>query len=402
MLTIQQLKEKYNHEQAVLVLLARLHFNTCTTTEVTDFIAENKINWALLLQITKAHGLRSFVYYVIKQYKISVAPAFEERLKKSHDITRRKNLRMAVTLSKLVGDFKEKGITLIPYKGVVFAHRYYPDIALRESADIDFLVAAKNINEIENYFIANNYTAKTTVSKAFKKYYQLFFKDMVYSTPGTTETFSIEIHWRLMEQFSGNYPNYDFFIPHLEPYVLGGLPVNKLSPTYDFLALVSNHFVKDMGIKFKYLVDVAALIRKENNNIDNKIIFETATHYGFTKRLETGLSLTESLLGVSLANLVPYNNAADAYLPVPLAFPLHLPRLYINEPEFIKRSLQLQDNNLRRVKFILKSIQYMFLPTYADINQLKLPVYFLPLMIIIRPFRLLYLAINPKSSKTTL
>jgi hypothetical protein len=402
MLTIQQLKENYDNEQVVLVLLTRLHFNNCTNAEVTDFIAENKIKWTLLLQMTKAHGMRSFVYYVVKQYKISVAPEFEERLKKSHDITRRKNLQMAITLSKLIGDFKEKGISLIPYKGVIFAHRYYPDIALRESADIDFLVAVKNINEIENYFIANNYIAKTTVSKAFKNYYQLFFKDIVYSTPATTETFSIEIHWRLMEQFSGNYPNYDFFIPHLKPYVLGGLSVNKLSPTYDFLALVSNHFVKDMGIKFKYLVDVAALIHKENNNIDNKIIIETAMRYGFTKRLETGLALTESLLGISLLNCASVNQAADAHLSVPLAFPLHLPRLYINEPEFIKRSLQLQDNNLRRVKFILKCIQYTFLPTYADINQLKLPAYFLPFIIIIRPFRLLYLAIKPKSSKTTL
>src|ERR1700748_468123 len=115
MLTIQQLKENYNNEQVELVLIVRLHFNTCTNAEVNNFIAENKINWALLLQITKAHGLRSFVYYVVKKHTISIPAAIEKRLQKNHDLARRKNMQMAIAISKLVSDFKQKSITLIPY-----------------------------------------------------------------------------------------------------------------------------------------------------------------------------------------------------------------------------------------------------------------------------------------------
>jgi hypothetical protein len=161
------------------------------------------------------------------------------------------------------------------------------------------------------------------------------------------------------------------------------------------LAVVSNHFVKDMGIKFKYLVDIAILINKDRHQLNGQVIFETATKYGFKKRLDTGLALTESLLGISL-NGATVTNQHLKYLNVPLAFPLLLPRLYINEPAFIKRSLQLQDSYGHRLAFILKSIKYMFLPTYEDINGLKSPTGNASLLAITRPFRIVYRAIKSK------
>ncbi|MDB5112221.1 MAG: hypothetical protein JWR67_3335 [Mucilaginibacter sp.] len=397
MLTIQQLKENYSKEQVLLVLLTRIYFATGRETDAADFIAANQINWIRLYRITQAHGLRSFIYYVIKQHVISVDPAFENRLKKSYAITRHQNLRMGITTAKLISDFKAKDIVIIPYKGAVFAHSYYPDIALRESADVDFLVAAEAVNEIENYFIEKDYTPKTTVPKRYHNYYKRFFKDIVYRTPDGENAFSIEMHWKLMEAFSGDYPGHEYFLPHLQPYSLGGLAASKLTPTYDLLAVVSNHFVKDMAIKFKYLVDIASLINKEDASIDKKVVFETASRYGFTKKLETGLALTTDLLGISMTGRPVSKITSGRFLNVPLAFPVHLPRLYINEPEFIKCSLQLQDNNRRRFKFISNSVLYMFLPTYADINQLKLPAYTLPFLIIIRPLRLLYLSVRSKS-----
>ena len=400
MLTLQQLKNTYSNERVILVLLARLHFNTVTLPEVNDFIANHTIDWALAHKLCKAHGVRPFIYYIIKQHNISTIPAFENRLQKNYNISRYKNLRLAITTSKLINDFKEKGIKIIPYKGTVFGHSYYPDIALRESSDIDFLIDINDVKAVEDYFISNNYSPKTTIPRGYLNYYKTFFKDIVYQTPGD-DAFSVEMHWRLMEHFSGSYPGYQFFIPHLENYTLGGLHANKLSPTYDMLVVISNHFVKDMSIKFKYLVDIACLIQKENSTIDKNVVFETAVKYGFMKKLEMGLALTESLLGVSL-NGTPKAAIPDTYLQVPLALPLHLPRLYINEPEFIKRSLQLQDSDAGRFKFVLKCLKYAFLPTYEDINQLKLPAYCLPFIIVARPFRLAYQKLSAGSNKKPL
>ncbi|MES2377124.1 MAG: nucleotidyltransferase family protein [Bacteroidota bacterium] len=397
MLTIQQLKKTYTTEQVTLVLLARLYFNTITRKEVVNFITETTVKWPLLYKITQAHGLRSFVHFIIKHHAINAAPQFEEWLQKRYNKVRYQNLTMAIAASKIISDLKERGIVIIPYKGPFFAHSYYSDIALRESDDLDFLVAQNDVDEIENYFISNNYSAKTTVPKGYLKYYKQHFKDIVYQTPATTDAFSVEMHWRLMEKFSGDYPAYDFFLPHLQANAIGGgLKVNKLSPTYDLIAVVSNHFVKDMSIKFKYMVDVACLVQKEGALIDKQVLYNTATRYGFKNRLQTGLALTENLLGVTMGNQPGEITDVTAFLSVPLAFPLHLPRLYINEPEFIKRSLQLQDNNWNRLKFIFKIVCYAFLPTYEDINQQGSTPKHLLLLSITRPFRLFYRAIKTK------
>jgi hypothetical protein len=400
MLSLKELKAHYNNEQIVLVLLARTYFDELHKPDTIAFIADNTINWPYLMKITRAHGLRSFAYYVITHHQIVVDSVFLSKLKLHYEHTRMQNLRLAVQTSRLISAFKEKGITVIPYKGVLFAQNYYADIAIRESSDIDFLVEPRHVNQIENYFIDNGYTAKISVPKSFLSYYKRFFKDIVYVTPGPANKVSVEIHWRLMERFSGAYPQFDFLLPHLKPSLIGAVAVTRLSPTYDLLAVASNHFVKDMSVKFKYLVDMAALIHKEKESLDETVIFKTANEYGFRNKMEMGLSLLNDLLGVTLLHNPKRRYNASKYIKIPLAFPLHLPRLYINEPEFIKRSMHLQDTFWLKIKLAFKLLLYVFLPTFEDINQSKLPAYLLPLLIISRPFRLFKQAVKPKKART--
>src|SRR6202012_2059360 len=99
---------------------------------------------------------------------------------------------------------KASGIDAFAYKGVLFADRYYGDIALRESSDIDLLIHIKDAEKAEKHFIVNCYHPKTTVPRGWMKYYKLFFKDIVYYRPNDMNG-SLEVHWRLVDRFSGNY-----------------------------------------------------------------------------------------------------------------------------------------------------------------------------------------------------
>lgn len=400
MLNTQQLKAIYGNEQVLLLLLSRLYFSSVPKSAVEEFIADHTINWPLLRKIAREHGISSFIYHTITAHQIAVDPDLVVQLKNRYYANRIKNFRQIQAAVSLSRKFKERGITIIPYKGAVFSHSYYADLTLRESVDIDFLISQDDLEAVEDYFIEENYNPLTTVPRPYLRYYRTFYKDIVYHKPDE-KLGSIELHWRLMDRFSGDYPSYDFFSPHVVRYQSGGLSIDKLSPTYDFLAVVSNHFVKDMGIKFKYLIDIACLINKEKVNLDMTVIAACAKRYGFEKKLYTGLGLVEQLLDVGLLE-----NRQEALpeelLRTPLEYPVHLPRLYINEPKFIRRSLQLQDSFLNRAKFILRCSGYLFLPTYEDINQFKLPVYFLPLFIIMRPVRLLYQALNPEKQAVPL
>lgn len=396
MLDTQQLKSVYNNEQVLLVLLTRLYFSTAGRADIENFVTNHTINWQLFQQILRLHGMRSFIYGVIVNHQLKLNENLELNLKKRYTNNRLTNFKQVKAAAGLVSVFKQRGIVLIPYKGAIFAQSYYADMALRESSDIDFLISKRAIKAIEDYFISQQFEARTAVPRPYLKYYSSFFKDIVYYKKAVVPA-SIEMHWLLVDRYAGNFPRYEFFEPHLVAASIGGLTIDKLSPTYDFLAVASNHFVKDMGIKFKYLVDMACMITRKRDLLDLDIIIGCARQYGFEKKLGVGLQLVDELLGIEL---IGHRQQAlsNQLLRTPLQYPIHLTRLYINEPAFLKRSLLLQDNAWNKCKFVLRCFLYAFLPTYADINELRLPVYLLPVLIIIRPFRLLYQVLRPKKS----
>jgi len=396
MLSIHQLKAVYSNEQVVLILLSRLYFNTCEKLTVQIFIDQQPIEWPFVNKIARVHGIRSFIYSVIVKHDITVKSEIMPVFKKHYNEVKFKNFSQLKITTELIAEFKTRDVDLIPYKGALFAVAYYNDWAARESSDIDFLIAKKNLKVIEGYFITNDYQPLITVPQPYSGYYSKWFKDIVYRHTGINT--SVEMHWRLMERFSGSYPAYDFFSPHLTPFRSGDFSLHKLTPTYDFLAVASNHFMKDMYIKFKYMIDIACIISKERDELDTEAIFLCAKKFSFEKRLQTGLELVNQLLGVELINDQPYKIPAEL-LKIPLAPKLYLPRLYINETKFISYTLRLQDNFLEQIKFLSRCLFYVFMPTYVDINQLNAPVYFLPLLIFLRPFRLLYQAVKGAASK---
>lgn len=387
MLTTQQLTKVYTNEQVALVLLARLYFATTDKAEVETFIQQNPINWALVYKIAKGHGVRPFIYYNIVQHKIVLPKNIESALKKDHTAIRLKNLKQASLTVNLINELEKQGVTLIPYKGAFFAHSYYADLALRESSDIDFFVSINDAEKIEQYFTANNFIPKKAVSKKHFKFYQKLSKDLVYTTPAddTGYSFSIEIHWRLMDSFSGSYPEFPFFNGHLEPVKFAGSIVDKLQPSHDFLAVVSNHFVKDVSSKFKYLIDAACLISTQPD-LDTALIFSTAEKYGFARRLNAGLSLTNDLLGISIKNWQPKEPLPDLYLQTPVKFPLV--KTYLSDKSFLKHSLQLQDNRANKIRFVYRVAQYTFIRGYVDMMALNLPASQLVVYFAKAPFRL--------------
>jgi len=387
MLSLQQLKNIYSNEQVALVLLARLYFQTSDKNEVEAFIRESAINWQKVYKMTKAHGVRPFIYYNIVEHQIEVGKQFEALLKKDYQSIRLKNLKQASVTVNLINGLKKQNITLIPYKGAFFAQSYYADLALRESADIDFFVSIDDAEAIENYFTANNFKPKKAVSQKHLKFYQKLSKDIVYSSPSDDpeHVFSIEIHWRLMEKFSGDYPGYSFFSDHLQEVKFAGSMVHKLQPTYDFLAVVSNHFVKDVSSKFKYLIDAACLMSMEPD-LASGLIFATAKKYGFSRKLNMGLSLTRDILGVGLTDWQPAEAVPDFYLQTPLRFPLV--KTYLTDKNFLKHSLQLQDNRANKFKFISRVAQYTFVRSYVDVMALNQPVSSLVVYFAKAPFRL--------------
>jgi hypothetical protein len=391
MIPLKELKSLYSTEQVLLILFARLYFSTASTAEVAAFIAERPVNWKIFYKLVREHGMRPFTWYIIDKFGLEAPAEYTETIKEGYKMTLLSNKRKLLLIEGIVKHLAALGITVIPYKGAVFTQRYYQSAGLREIADIDLLVSPADLPRIEDYFIENGYLPRETVPRPFLKYYTTFFKEIVYSTPetGANKNCAIDLHWRMTNRFAGKFPAHQFFVQHLEPED-GSHKYPRLQPEYDLAVMLSNHFVKDMFIKFKYLVDIGCFLQKHPGLPDGHLVFTLAKKYKFEKRLEAGLVLMNQLLGIASNPKFASASSPAIFLKTPLSPKLLLPRLQYNEPVFLKRAIGLQDNLLQQCKFVIRCFFYSFIPTYIDINESKLPVYALPVLFIMRPFRLLF------------
>jgi len=253
---------------------------------------------------------------------------------------------------------------------------------MRESVDIDFLISPKDIAVIEDYLIACHYLPKHTVPRSFLSFYTHWFKDLVYTVPAgkASKGFSVEMHWRLTDRFAGTMPDYDFFYHN-----------NSLNTTEkDFLLTSINHFAKDLFCKFKYCIDIAAIIQTKGNELNYERLLQTAARYGFEKRMLIGLGMVNDLLGISLGvNNARLKDAIATYRIKALQQPVYIRQHYILNRQFLIHAFLLQDTLSRKTAFVLKCLLYVFIPTELDLKNYRLPAYTLPLLFIVRPFRLL-------------
>lgn len=404
MLPLTELRALYSNEQVLLILFARLYFSTAEPAEVAAFIAEQSVNWKAFYKLAREHGMRPFTWYIIDKFSLEAPAEYTATIKEGYKMTLLSNKRKLLLIEKIVKDLNELGIIVIPYKGAAFTHRYYQSAGLREIADIDLLISPADLPRIEDYFIENGYIARETVPRPFLNYYVTFFKEIVYVAPETqlNKNCAIDLHWRMTNRFAGKFAAHDFFVQHLEP-ADGQHKYPRLKPEYDLAVMLSNHFVKDMFIKFKYLVDIGCFLQKYPGLPDDHLVFQLAKKYKFEKRLEAGLVLVNQLLGVLPDSKFALEKSPEVFLKTPLSPKLVLPRLQYNEPVFVKRAIGLQDNLFQKFKFITRCAFYSFIPTYIDINECKLPAYALPILFITRPFRLIFNSgkLKPKPTAAT-
>lgn len=102
-------------------------------------VNNNDLNWERIRNLTIYHRIRPIVYHAFNKIKvfnnvIQEFSVFCENQKMSHVIN-------SVELYKILELFKASNIPLLPYKGLLFQEKFYSSRVLRESSDIDLVLA---------------------------------------------------------------------------------------------------------------------------------------------------------------------------------------------------------------------------------------------------------------------
>jgi len=383
------LQQNFNTEQVLVVLLCRLYMGTATKAEAEAFINSNAIDYHYLHRVVTAHNIRPFIHHIITRHQLEVDTDFREKLTRYFEQHRLRTLEQTFICHTVQQMFAASGVQAIAFKGTCFGARYYDDVSLRESTDIDVLIPPAAVPVAKQMFEKAGYTAKVSVPDAYLGYFTRQFKELVYVAPARTHNgYSVEAHWKLLNYYFGDYPDYDFFAAGTTHVNIGETRLISLLPAYDFLAVASNHFIKDMGTKFKYLVDMAVLLQK-HPDLDARWLAAVADEYHCRKKTELGLYAVEMFLGCRINGWQYAHRFNPNDIRYMLSVPLSIADFNVTNIRFLRKALVIQDNLKMKRQFLFRSFCYFWLPTDNDIHaagNYKLPVWLLG---ILRPFRLM-------------
>jgi hypothetical protein len=380
MLSLGYLNRTFNPETVLMIIISRLYFNKADKNQVQDFINLNQINWKAFYELISAHSVRPFIYHLILKTKLTTDKDFEQRLRTDVLPLNIRSLHQRQQIDYLVDNLNELNIKVVPYKGVTFGDTYYESAALRESTDIDLLVSKSDIPQIAKYLIHENYKSQK-LSGALMKYQLANGRDIIFETPVSPIGISckVELQWALLKKHTGKFPNSSFFINQTKK-VNGRI---QLNPTYDFLALVSHHFLKDLLTKFKYVVDTACLLHVKGAEIDTELVTQIINTHAYSKLFTTSLSAVNDLLGINTPGFEITAIVNNTLVSSSVMYPI---LTKINDLEHTKLFISLQNNNWQKFRTILR-LSSVMLPNSKEVNDHSTPSYLFPLQFLIRPIR---------------
>ena len=372
-------------EDALLLSCARTRMDAETAERLRELL-RGQLDWVHLLVAAHQHGLRPLLYWQLHATcpKLVPAPWMDDLRDYFHRLAQR-NLFLASELHKIIEKLAADGVIAIPVKGPTLAAKVYGNLALREFADLDFLVRDADVSNARaslallGYCLQGhrNHAGATTRPRAAGQY--AFARD--------DRTVSVELHSEITLR---HFP-VALDLPRLwersQPVSLGGKTVRTLSPE-DLLLFLCVHGAKDFWQQLKWICDIAELALSPEE-LDWDQVLDRAHELRCEPMLFLGLNLASELLGAPLPEQVARRVRADAAAS--------------SSATWVRQQL-FQDDGVspgigERLLFRLRmgrglwdslrySLRLAMSPTEEDYALLRLPALLDPLYALLRPVRL--------------
>lgn len=369
MASLNDITLKYGTEHALVVLICRVFLGTANTEEIDAFVSKHKINWDHFYYIVVRNRIRPIAYQVLLNAAIP-----KNILKNLSNDNKKNSFKCIAHLKELldISDaLKQYDIEVLPYKGLVLSVAYSPNFHLREFSDIDFLVLLKNdddIQRLKDFFIKKGYKPMGDIPEAFTSTFMMYACEYFFEKYENGERrFHIDVHWLAYHpsfDLPKALPN-EILFQNPSTIYISGKEVKVLNDDNHLITLILHHGLRESWAGLKYLLDIAQVV--ENGKIDWDYQRKMSGTYQYNKVLDTGLVLVNELFGID----TPAKHTVDTGY----YFDLILSGKPRKKPFFNKqlRKILLIDRFSGKVKVLLKSIGYFFVPSKLDYDFVKLP-----------------------------
>ncbi len=260
-------------------------------------MASDGINWDLVWQLSKAHGVAPLIYANLATICPKAIPSSIHQAFRRHN---QANVLLSTLLARelviLIDALAAKGIKAIPFKGVTLAQTAYGDISLRECSDIDLIVEQEVIPQARKVLWSQGYqlTSRETGKEESDEQYHFFQK--------RNGIVVVDLQWNMARQHFGFRLDRKEFYERLRPVGLPTKVVMGLAHE-DLLILLCVHGTKHAWEQLKWICDVAELVRRRPALDWSRVLFQSE-EWKCRRVVLLGLGLAQTLFDTSLPRLV--------------------------------------------------------------------------------------------------
>ncbi|NBR37513.1 MAG: hypothetical protein EBT80_09240, partial [Chitinophagales bacterium] len=241
-----------------------MFLQTATPRSLDALIEKQQINWQEVALLSRIHRIRPVVFRVVME---SIAPAsIKEQLKRELQRITLQNFSIATETERLISLLEKNSISAIPYKGVAYSKQFYDDISMRESSDIDLVIAADDLPKTFALFEKEGYHAPNTslYKRIGHKRYTTQEKDLCFDkTDSAGNRFHVELHYMITHpRFGAPATANRFDLSTTVASELNKGNARFLLPAEHFRAITLHHLLHD-GLEYlKIFVDLAVGVKK--------------------------------------------------------------------------------------------------------------------------------------------
>jgi hypothetical protein len=258
-------------------------------------LLQRPVQWKPLFARADKHGTLPLLYTSLSGLEGAV-PAEEMRwLKQSYQTNLHKALLLSREQIRIVGTLTERGIEVMPYKGLALAEILYGDIALRQSGDIDLLIRPQDLPRVRDVVRELGYKPQLAFSETEERAYLKSGYECAFD--GEAGPNLLELQWAIQPRFYAVDFDMDGLFRRALTIPVAGHPMKTPSPA-DLLIVLSVHAAKHVWGRLVWLCDIAQLMRR--SELDWKWVGAQARQLGVMRILRVTMLLANRLLGFAI------------------------------------------------------------------------------------------------------
>ena len=387
-------------ELVLLLHCARHHLNGGCQHQIQQLVNHPELDWRDVIKLARFHRLLPILQKVLSSEDISIdLPASVLKALRGYQLKNiGRNFSLLQELRSFLKILEAHHIRAITFKGPMTAMSAYGDLSLRTFSDLDLLVHPDDFLTLREIAIDHGYQCDRLMAASERECLKqlnsqeqasYFQSQKEYSLLKVESRTFLDIHQGILsKQFL---PLFDtrWIWNHTQESKIGGHPVLGLTPDVQVLVLAAQG-AEEYWPQLGKLFDLAMSIER-HPNLDWNTLLDLSETLDILPRLLLGLSLIQSLYGVTLPDPVDKKIKAS---PSTQTLAEEVQGNMLNKHQHIDSKLtmnlvlyqlRLMTHWRNRVRCVLTLMH----PTQADVAAIPQPKYLFFIYYLFRPVRLI-------------